>query len=299
MSQIREEYRAGAQVAGTEVVVDDRTMTWLITGCSSGFGRAIAAAALGKGDNVVATARRVEALEDLVELAPRRVCALALDLTKPAEFKSVVGEAVERFGEINVLVNNAGFGSVGAVEEIAREDLATIMETMFLGPVALTQAVLPHMRSQGNGAIVQISSMGGQIAPAGFGAYCSAKAALEAMSVSLSHEVSDFGIRVLIVEPGAFRTEFGGARMNRSREIPAYATTVGLTRAALDEMDGTQPGDPRKAAAAVMSALASPSPPLRLALGNDAVDLIRGEHDRRRADLAAWEDISRSCDLDR
>jgi NAD(P)-dependent dehydrogenase (short-subunit alcohol dehydrogenase family) len=163
---------------------------------------------------------------------------------------------------------------------------------MFLGPVRLTQAVLPGMREQRSGTIVQISSMG---APAGFGAYCSAKFALEAMSEALASEVGPLGIRVLIVEPGAFRTEFGAARMHRTGTIiDDYATTAGVTRAAVDEMDGSQPGDPDRAAAAILEAIGSPQAPLRLALGADAVAAIRAKHGRLRTDLDGWEQLSRS-----
>jgi NAD(P)-dependent dehydrogenase (short-subunit alcohol dehydrogenase family) len=204
--------------------------TWLITGSSAGFGRELAEAALNAGDKVVATARRPETLDDLVASAPDRVLALALDVTRPEQIEAAVGAALERFGRIDVLVNNAGHGSVGAIEEIDMADLRALMDTMYFGAVALTQAVLPHMREQGSGSIVQLSSMGGQLSTAGFGAYCSAKWALEAMSSALSEEVGPLGIHVLIVEPGQFRTEFGGARMHRSREIDAYAETVGARR---------------------------------------------------------------------
>jgi NAD(P)-dependent dehydrogenase (short-subunit alcohol dehydrogenase family) len=171
------------------------------------------------------------------------------------------------------------------------------MDTMFFGAVALTQAVLPHMRAQAGGVIVQMSSMGGQLSPPGYGAYCSAKFALEGMSEALAAEVGALGIRVLIVEPGAFPTDFGGARMHRSRTIGAYAQTVGPTRAAVDRMDGTQPGDPAKAAAAILAAVDAPQAPLRLALGDDAVDAIRAKHERLRTDLDAWEDVSRDTAL--
>ncbi len=267
--------------------------TWLVTGTSSGFGRAIAYAALDGGDQVVATARRPDTLDDLVAYAPDRVLALALDVTRRDQIDAAVATAVERFGSIDVLVNNAGYGSVGAIEEVDESDLRALMETMFYGPFALSQAVLPHMRAQGSGAIVQISSMGGQLAPPGFGAYCSAKFALEAASESLASEVAPFGIRVLIVEPGSFRTEFAGARLHRSRRIDGYEQTVGPNRAFMDDANGTQPGDPRRAAAAIISVLDAPDPPLRLALGDDAVDAIRAKHQRLRADLDAWEPVSR------
>jgi NAD(P)-dependent dehydrogenase (short-subunit alcohol dehydrogenase family) len=166
---------------------------------------------------------------------------------------------------------------------------------MFLGPLRLTQAVLPGMRERRSGAIVQISSMGGQLAPAGFGAYCSAKFALEAMSEALASEAGPLGIRVLIVEPGAFRTEFGAERMHRTSTIIGdYTATAGLTRTAVDQMDGSQPGDPDRAAAAIIDAINAPQAPLRLAPGADAVDAIRAKHDQLRADLDNWEHLSRS-----
>jgi NAD(P)-dependent dehydrogenase (short-subunit alcohol dehydrogenase family) len=266
---------------------------WLITGCSAGFGRAIAEAALARGDRVVATARRPEALADL---AGDDVLVAQLDVTRQDQVDAAVRAALDRFGRIDVLVNNAGYGSIGAVEEIDPTDMRTLMDTMFFGALALTQAVLPHMRNNDpptRGAIVQMSSQGGQFAFAGVGAYCAAKFALEGLSEALDAEVGPLGIRVLLVEPGSFRTEFGGARMHRSREIDAYAQTVGPSRDFLDGMDGTQPGDPRKAAAAILTALDAPDPPLRLALGDDAVDAIRAKHERLRADLEAWEAVSR------
>jgi NAD(P)-dependent dehydrogenase (short-subunit alcohol dehydrogenase family) len=274
--------------------------TWMITGTSSGFGLALAKAALAAGDRVIATARHPETLDELVRQAPDRVAAVRLDVTSPTDTTAAVAAGLQRFGSIDVLVNNAGYGSVGAVEEIAMPELEQLHATMFLGPVRLTQAVLPHMRARRAGVIVQISSMGGQLAPPGFGAYCSAKFALEAMSESLAAEVGPLGIRVLIVEPGAFRTEFGADRMHRSRTIiDAYADTAGPTRAAVDQMDGSQPGDPDRAAAAILGVIDADDPPLRLALGDDAVDAIRAKHDQLRADLDGWEHVSRSTTLAR
>jgi NAD(P)-dependent dehydrogenase (short-subunit alcohol dehydrogenase family) len=276
----------------------DTSRVWLITGSSSGFGLHIAQAALERGDRVVATARRAESLDDLVASAPDRVLALPLDVTRADQIGSAVAAALERFGRIDVLVNNAGYGSVGAVEEIDMEDLRALMDTMFFGAVALTQAVLPHMRERGSGAIVQMSSQGGQRTFPGYGAYCAAKYALEAMSEALADEVGPLGIRVLIVEPGAFRTGLLGARRDASREIAAYAETAGATRAAATAMDGAQPGDPRKLAVAILSALDAPDAPLHLALGADAVEAIRAAQDRRRADLEAWEHVSRGTAFD-
>jgi NAD(P)-dependent dehydrogenase (short-subunit alcohol dehydrogenase family) len=275
------------------MTTDNASRVWLITGSSAGFGRSIARAALERGDRVVATARRPETVADLVSEDPDRVLAVPLDVTQLESGRDSIAAAIERFGRLDVLVNNAGYGTVGAVEEIDPSDLRTVMETMFFGAVALTQAGLPHMRAQRSGAIVQISSMGGQVTAPGFGAYCAAKFALEGLSESLAAEVAPLGIRVLIVEPGSFRTEFGGARMHRSNPIDAYAETVGATRAFIDSMDGTQPGDPDKAARAILAALDADDPPLRLALGDDAVDAIGAALERRRADLSGWETLSR------
>jgi NAD(P)-dependent dehydrogenase (short-subunit alcohol dehydrogenase family) len=270
---------------------------WLITGCSAGFGREIALAALAAGDRVLATARRPETLADLRERGGERVRTAALDVTDAGQVASAVKTALEAFGRIDVVVNNAGNGSVGAVEELTMAELRGLMEVMFFGAVEVTKAVLPHLRAQGSGTVVQISSMGGQLSMPGFGAYCAAKYALEGLSGALAAEVAPFGVRVLIVEPGAFRTEFGGGRMHRSRTIDAYAVSTSGTREAVEAMDGTQPGDPAKAAAAIVRAVGSDDAPLHLALGADAVDAIRAQHEALAADLAAWEDVSRSTGL--
>lgn len=271
---------------------------WLITGCSAGFGRELALAALGAGDRVMATARNPQQLADLVEAGGDRVRTAALDVTDEQQVSAAVRRTKAEFGRIDVVVNNAGYGSVGAVEELDLTELRELMDVMFFGAVAVTKAVLPHLRSQGSGAIVQLSSMGGQLSMPGFGAYCAAKFALEGMSEALAAEVRPLGIQVLIVEPGAFRTEFAGHRMHRSPVIDAYAATTGPTRAAVDGMDGTQPGDPRKAAQAILEVLDHPEPPLRLALGNDAVDSIAAHHELLRADLTQWAKLSRAMDLD-
>ncbi|WP_439380368.1 oxidoreductase [Amycolatopsis lexingtonensis] len=270
---------------------------WLITGCSAGFGREIALAALAAGDRVVATARRPETLAELLERGGDRVRTAALDVTDEGQIDAAVKTALAAFGRIDVVVNNAGNGSVGAVEELTMAELRGLLEVMFFGAVAVTKAVLPHLRAQGSGTVVQISSMGGQLSMPGFGAYCAAKYALEGISGALAAEVAPFGVRVLIVEPGAFRTEFGGGRMHRSRTIEAYAVSTSGTREAVEHMDGTQPGDPAKAAAAIVRAVGSPDAPLRLALGADAVEAIRAQHEALAADLAAWEDVSRATAL--
>lgn len=268
---------------------------WLITGCSSGFGRALVDVALTHGDRVVATARQPGSIGDL---AGDRVLVVPLDVTRQDQIDAAVQASLERFGRIDVLVNNAGYSSVGAVEEIDLDDLRALMETMFFGAVALTKAVLPHMRERGSGVIVQISSQGGQMSFAGGGAYSAAKFALEGLSEALADEVKPLGIRTLIIEPGAFRTDLMGARFHRSREIDAYAGTVGLARAYLDSANGTQAGDPRKAAEAILTAVRVEEPPLRLALGADAVDALRAKHERLRNDLESWEAVSRNTAFD-
>ena len=273
------------------------TRVWLITGASSGFGRAIAEAALAAGDTVVGAARRTEALDDLVRAHPGRVEAVHMDVTSP-EAPAVVDDVVDRHGRLDVLVNNAGRTQVGALEETTAEELRYLFDLHFFGPAALTKAVLPHMRRQGGGAVVQMSSVGGQITGPGFGAYCATKFALEGLTQTLRQEV-DFGVRFLIVEPGAFRTGlFDPGAAYLSQELPEYADTVGPTRAYVTSGGGSQPGDPAKAAAAILTALDTQLPPLRLALGGDAVDSIRAELDTRAAELADWEQTSRATDFD-
>jgi len=270
---------------------------WLITGASGGFGRAIATAALESGDVVVGTARRPQALDDLLTRYPDRAHALALDVTE-MDATLVVDHVVAQHGRIDVLVNNAGRTQVGALEETTEQELRYLFELHFFGPAALTKAVLPHMRRQGGGAVVQLSSVGGQITAPGFGAYCATKFALEGLTQALSEEV-DFGVRFLIVEPGAFRTGlFAPGSAYLSAEMPEYAATVGPTRAYVSDGDGTQPGDPAKAAAAILTALAAQRAPLRLALGDDAVDAIRAHLASVGDELTAWEPLSRSTNFD-
>jgi NAD(P)-dependent dehydrogenase (short-subunit alcohol dehydrogenase family) len=270
----------------------DTKKVWLITGTSTGFGRALALEAIARGERVVATARRASAVADLVALAPDRVLACELDVTQPAQIESAVAAAVARFGAIDVLVNNAGFSIVGALEETSDVELRATMETMFFGPVALMRAVLPRLRQQGSGTIVQITSVGGLVTAPGFGPYCAAKHALEAVSEALAAEVAPHGIRVLIVEPGAFRTELFGGGFRTMPETPEYAATVGPTRQYVVSSAGKQPGDPAKAARAICDAVAAGAPALRLPLGADAVQSIRDKLARISADVNATESVA-------
>ena len=282
--------------AAADIYGESMDRTWMITGSSAGFGRALAHAALAAGDNVVATARRTETLEAFVAVAPGRAIAVELDVTDRSQIDAAVAAATDRFGAIDVLVNNAGMASVGAVEELQDSELRALMDTMYFGPVAMIQAALPGMRARRAGTIAQMSSMGGQVSMPGFGAYCSAKFALEGLSEALAAEVAPYGIHVLIVEPGAFATSFGGGRSQISPDSGHYGHTVGPQRAAVSTMDGSQPGDPDKAAAAILEALNATKPPLRLALGADAVQYIGMTLDARRTELDAWAMLSGSTD---
>jgi NAD(P)-dependent dehydrogenase (short-subunit alcohol dehydrogenase family) len=265
---------------------------WLITGASSGFGLAIAGAALERGDSVVATSRRVDSI-DLEE--SDRVALVPLDVTDAAQRATAVAAALERFGRIDVLVNNAGRTQVGAVEETTDEELRDLFELHFFAPAALTRAVLPQMRRQGGGVIVQMSSVGGQVTAAGFSAYCATKFALEGLTETLQQEVAPFGIRTLIVEPGAFRTGlFRRGAAYESAEMDEYAETVGPTRAYVRDNHLQQPGDPDLAARAILTALDAEDPPLRLVLGADAIGNIRDHIEGVASELAEWEEVGRA-----
>ena len=245
------------------------------------------------GDTVVGAARTPDRLDDLVSAYPDQVLPVELDVTDTRRDLEVVADVVARYGRIDVLVNNAGRTQVGALEETTEQELRALFDLHFFGPAALTRAVLPHMRRQGSGAVVQMSSVGGQVTAPGFSAYCATKFALEGLTEALSQEV-DFGVRFLIVEPGAFRTGlFNPGAAHQSVPMAEYAATVGPTRDYLAGGDGTQPGDPAKAARAILAALEAPSPPLRLVLGNDAVDGVRGRLDALGAELTAWEAVGR------
>ncbi len=274
------------------------TPTWFITGTSSGFGRAFAEHALAQGHRVVATARRVDALADLVARAPDRVLALELDVAAAGAPERAIRAAVERFGRIDVVINNAGYGVVGALEETPDAELRALMDTNFFGAMAVMRAALPVLREQRGGAIVNISSLGGQLSFAGFSAYSASKFALEGASEALAQELAPFGVKVLIVEPGQFRTQLAGAGMRHMPVIEAYTQVVGGTREFAHTMHETQAGDPRKAAAAIERALAAPRTPLRLPLGGDSVDAVRAHAQAMLADMAEWESVSRGTDFD-
>jgi NAD(P)-dependent dehydrogenase (short-subunit alcohol dehydrogenase family) len=272
------------------------TRTWLVTGATSGFGRAIVDVALERGDAVVATSRRTDGLDDLA--GNDRALVTRLDVTDAADREAAVAAALERFGRIDVLVNNAGRTQVGAVEETTDDELRFLFELHFFAPAALTRLVLPAMRARGSGAIVQMSSVGGQVTAPGFGAYCATKFALEGLTETLQEEVAPFGIHTLIVEPGAFRTGlFRADAAYVSDEMPEYADTVGPTRAYVRDGHGQQPGDPVKAAHAIATALDADRPPLRLVLGADAIGNIRRRLASVAEELDGWEHVGAATAL--
>jgi NAD(P)-dependent dehydrogenase (short-subunit alcohol dehydrogenase family) len=220
-----------------------------------------------------------------------------LDVTDLARIDEVVSEAVQRHGGVDVLVNAAGRGHIGAVEETGDDDLRRLMELHFFGPAALTRAVLPHMRARRSGAIVQISSLAGQLSVPGMSSYSAGKFALEGFSVALAQEVRPLGIKVLIGQPGAMRTNFAGPAISESQHIADYEPTVGELRAHVAEVTGQQAGDPKKVAAALLTALADENTPVRLPLGNDAFDRLTADAQLISQERAAWEKVSRGTDF--
>ena len=265
---------------------------WFITGSSTGFGRELAEELLEKGDRVVATARKPETIVDLVEKYPDTARAVRLDVTNNDEIRRAIADAVEAFGRIDVLVNNAGYGSIGAVEEFDEEQIRRQFDTNFFGAVNVVREVLPQLRKQGSGHILNVSSVGGFVSFPSAGVYCASKFALEAVSESLAGELANSGIKVTIVQPGAFRTKFNASALDIAANLnpEAYETTTQFV-GWLKDNDGKQPGDPRKAARAIIAAVESENPPLRLPLGQDAIETIEAELDKVRQDIQPWRQI--------
>lgn len=272
--------------------------TWLITGCSTGLGRSLAEAVLDRGDNAIVTARDATRVADVAKAYPDTALALSLDVTDHGQVAEVVRQAQARFGAIDVLVNNAGYGYRAAVEEGDDADVQRLFATNFFGTVAMIKAVLPGMRARRHGAIVNVSSIGARIRPPGSGYYAAAKSAVEGMSGSLRTELRPLGIAVTVVEPGAFRTDFAGRSLTQSAEaIADYAETAGRRRKEHDTTHGTQPGDPAKAAAAIITAVTADAPPALLLLGTDALSHVGDVLDAERAELEAWRAVSAGTDF--
>ena len=272
--------------------------TWFITGASRGFGLRIAKLALEQGDNVVATARRADAVTEALGNR-ERLLALPLDVTDEAQANAAVTAAVEAFGSIDVLLNNAGFGLLGAVEEASTEDVERVFRTNVFGLLNVTRAALPTMRAQRSGRILNISSIGGYRGAAGFGVYSSTKFAVEGLSEALHAELAPLGIQVTVVEPGYFRTDFLDATSLTvsGREIAEYAQTAGRVRRAAADLNHGQPGDPDKLAQVILDFADAANPPVRLPLGSDTVAAIEAKHAADAEIVAKWRAISVSTDF--
>ncbi|MGR9354342.1 oxidoreductase [Rhizobium leguminosarum] len=272
--------------------------TWFITGASSGLGRALAEAVLARGWRAVMTARRPETLADLTAEHGDRALAIALDVTDSNSIAGAVHDAETHFGAIDVLVNNAGYGYLSAIEEGDDAEIRAQFETNVFGLIAVTKQVLPGMRSRRQGHIFNVSSLGGLVAFAATGYYHATKFAVEGLSESLSHEVKSLGIDVTILEPGAFRTDWAGRSMVESSTIiDDYAETSGKRRQATRSVSGNQPGDPVRAATAIISAFEADEPPLRLLLGAPALKIARERLDALRANFEAWAETTLSADF--
>lgn len=267
---------------------------WLVTGCSSGLGRSFVRAIVARGDIAVATARDPETLRLLQAQHPGQVMPLALDVTRRDQIQQVVAHVIGTLGRIDGLINNAGYGYRAAVEEGTSEEVDRIFQTNFFGPVALIQAVLPHMRRQRAGAIVNISSIAAVNTFPGSGYYGASKCALEGLSSALEKEVAPLGIQVMVVEPGAFRTDFSGRSLRQAEKaIADYAETAGRRRIEHDHSHGTQPGDPDQGARLVLEALQGPQPPFRLVLGADAWEVYTQTTQAHIAAMEPWVEKSR------
>ncbi|HVA22584.1 MAG TPA: oxidoreductase [Candidatus Micrarchaeia archaeon] len=267
--------------------------TWFITGASSGIGRCCAEAALAAGDRVVATVRRHQDGAPLVALSPDRVRIAVADVTEPAQVRRAVATALEAFDRVDVLVNNAGYGLIGGVEEVTDAQLRRQFAVNVFGLVDVTRAVLPAMRRQGGGHVLMISSVSGQSAAPGLAYYAASKHAVEGFSESLAREVRHLGIRVTIVEPGLFRTDWAGRSLDQAAErMGVYQESAGAVRDRLVAADGNQAGDPARLAAALVRVVADDDPPLRLPMGRDAVEGIRRHMARQLEELDRWEAVA-------
>lgn len=276
----------------------DQSLVWFITGCSTGFGRELAKLVLARGERVIATARKVEQVNDLVDGYSDQALALPLDVTDAAAIKDAVKQAEQAFGRIDVLVNNAGYGYLAAIEEGEDAAVRQMFETNFFGLVELTKAVLPGMRTRRSGHIVNVSSIGGLVSFGATGYYHATKYAVEGLSESLSIETAPLGIQVMIVEPGPFRTDWSGRSLQESKiVIDDYDQTAGARRRASKANSGKQVGDPVRGAQAIIDAITSEHPPLRLVLGKPGLDLVYNKLDAVRQDLDTWRETTLGADF--
>jgi NAD(P)-dependent dehydrogenase (short-subunit alcohol dehydrogenase family) len=271
---------------------------WFITGSSRGLGRNLAAAVLATGDCVAATARKPEQLKDLAEQYPDRLFPIELDVTRPEQIKQAVASTIARWGKIDVLVNNAGFGITGAAEAYTDEQVRSQLETNLYAPIEITRAVLPYMRKARSGHILQISSVGGRVGNPGLTIYQAAKFGLGGFSEALAREVAPLGIRVTSIEPGGFRTDWGGASMSFAEPVEGYETTVGWMIEHLRSGNFQPMGDPDKAAKVMIDLVEHPAPPVHLILGSEAAGFLKQADAARQAEFEKWLPVSQSTDHD-
>jgi Short-chain dehydrogenases of various substrate specificities len=271
---------------------------WFITGSSRGLGRNLTEAVLAKGDMVAATARKPEQLNDLAAKYPTQLLPLQLDVTQQKQIEQAVADAVAHFGKIDVLVNNAGFGITGATEAYTEEQVRSQLETNLYAPIAITRVVLPYMRKQRSGHILQVSSIGGRVGNAGISIYQAAKFGVSGFSEALSKEVKPLGIHVTSVEPGGFRTDWGGDSMTYAEKVEGYETTVDWIREYFRKGDYVPMGDPAKAAKAMINLVEEANPPVHLVLGSEAIGLLKMANTERDAEMEKWIPVSISTDHD-
>ncbi|GAB4017993.1 oxidoreductase [Spirosoma koreense] len=274
------------------------TKVWFITGSSRGLGRSLTEAVLAKGDKVVATARQPKQLAELDQKYPDQIYSIQLDVTDRDQIRSAVEEAIERFGRIDVLVNNAGFGITGAAEAFTNEQVRSQLETNLYAPIELTRAVLPYMRRQRSGRILQISSVGGRVGGPGLTMYQAAKFGLGGFTEALSREIAPLGIRVTSVEPGGFRTDWAGSSMSYASPVEGYESTVDWVAEHLKGDAYVPMGDPDKAAKVLVELVDHPEPPVHLILGSEAVAIVKQADAARQEELEKWEPVSMSTDHD-
>jgi NAD(P)-dependent dehydrogenase (short-subunit alcohol dehydrogenase family) len=271
---------------------------WFITGASTGFGRLLAEDLLHRGERVIATARDLSKVADLAKQYPDQARALNLDVTNPAQIASVAKQAIAVFGQVDVLVNNAGYGLNGAIEEVSEDEFEPMFQTNIYGVIRTTRAFLPHFRQRRSGHIINFSSISGLIGSAGWGYYNASKFAVEGFSEALADELKPIGIRVTVIEPGPFRTDFLGRSGKLAKlELPDYAKTAGKAREYLRTQAGKQPGDPQKAVEAIIQVVDSPEPPLHLLLGKIALKRFRGKLAQWQKEIAAWESVTTGADF--
>lgn len=270
--------------------------TWFVTGSSRGLGRSIVAAVLAKGDNIAATARNPKQLEEFGTQYPGQIIALPVDVTNREQIDKAVKDTIEKFGRIDVLVNNAGVGITGAIEEFSDEQMDSQLRINLNGPIDVTRTVLPYMRKQGSGSIFNVSSVGGRVGSAGFSMYQAAKFGLQGFTEVLAQEVAHLGIKVTSIEPGGIRTDWGGASMTYATPIDDYKKVLQPLK---DYLKTIIPiGNPDKAAQVIIDLVDHPEPPVHLLLGSDAVSILEAVDQQRKKELEKWKPVSASTDFD-